>query len=270
MPELPEVETIARGLGRALRGRRVVAVEVREARLRAPVSPGFAARLTGRRIEAVFRRGKYLLAALDDGALWLIHLGMSGRITLAAAAAPQRRHDHVVVALDDARVLTYHDPRRFGRMDVIPAAALAAETGGGIDALAPELTPGALFALTRRRRTSTKALLMDQRRVAGLGNIYVNELLFRAGVRPRRRAGRLTRAQCARIVAATRAVLAEAIRHGGSSISDYRDGFGRAGRFQAAHRVYGRAGEPCSRCRTPLRACRVAGRSSFYCPRCQS
>jgi formamidopyrimidine-DNA glycosylase len=111
---------------------------------------------------------------------------------------------------------------------------------------------------------------MDQRRVAGLGNIYVNELLFRAGVRPRRRAGRLTRRQCARIVAATRAVLAEAIREGGSSIADYRDGFGRPGRFQAAHRVYGRAGEPCTRCGTAVRVCRVAGRSSFYCPRCQS
>ncbi len=270
MPELPEVETIARGLGPVLRGRRVVAVEVREARLRVPVPPDLAARLAGRRIADVFRRGKYLVAALDDGALWLVHLGMSGRLTLVAGPAPRGRHDHVAVLLDDARALVYHDPRRFGRMDVVAPAALVAETGGGVDALAPELTPALLFALTRRRRTSIKALLMDQRRVAGLGNIYVNEVLFRAAVRPRRRAGRLTRAECARIVAAMRAVLAEAIRDGGSSIADYRDGFGRPGAFQAAHRVYARAREPCPRCRTPVRACRVAGRSSFYCPRCQS
>jgi formamidopyrimidine-DNA glycosylase len=269
MPELPEVETIVRGLGPVLRGRRVVAVEVRERRLRVPVPPDLAARLAGRRIADVLRRGKYLVAALDDGALWLVHLGMSGRLTLVAGPAPRGRHDHVAVLFDDARALVYHDPRRFGRMDVVAPAALAAETGG-VDALAPELTPALLFALTRRRRTSIKALLMDQRRVAGLGNIYANEVLFRAGVRPRRRAGRLTRAECARIVAATRAVLAEAIRDGGSSIADYRDGFGRPGGFQAAHRVYGRAGEPCPRCRAPLRACRVAGRSSFYCPRCQS
>jgi formamidopyrimidine-DNA glycosylase len=270
MPELPEVETIVRGLGPALRGRRVVAVEVREARLRVPLPPDFAARLAGRRIADVLRRGKYLVATLDDGALWLVHLGMSGRLTLVAEPLPRGRHDHVAVLLDDARALVYHDPRRFGRMDVIAPAALAAETGGGIDALDPALTPAALFALTRGRRTATKALLMDQRRVAGLGNIYVNELLFRAGVRPSRRAGRLTRAECARIVAAMRAVLAEAIRDGGSSIADYRDGFGRPGGFQAAHRVYGRAGEPCVCCGALVRARRVAGRSSFYCPRCQS
>src|SRR5205823_438558 len=187
--------------------------------------------------------GKYLLAPLDDGRLWLVHLGMTGRLTLAPPGRADERHDHVVVRLDDGRVLTFNDARRFGRVAVIERAGLAAETGAGIDPLDRGFTAAALVALTRGRRTSIKALLMDQRRVAGLGNIYVNELLFRAGIRPGRRASRLRREECARLVRATRAVLEEAIRRGGSSISDYRDGLGRPGWFQLRHRVYDRARE---------------------------
>jgi len=269
VPELPEIETVARTLAPAVIGRRVVAVRVRERRLRGGVAPTFAARLTGRRIEAVARRGKYLLAPLDDGRLWLVHLGMTGQLTLAPHGRPDRRHDHVVVELDDGRLLTYHDPRRFGRMAVIEASGLVAETGAGIDPLEGAFTPDALFALTRGRRTPIKALLMDQRRVAGLGNIYANEILFRAGVRPGRRAARLARDDCRRIVVAARLVLADAIRRGGSSISDYRDGLGREGWFQLDHCVYDRAGRPCRSCRTPIRTRVVVGRSTFYCPRCQ-
>jgi formamidopyrimidine-DNA glycosylase len=269
VPELPEIETVVRGLAPELTGRRVVAVSVREARLRGGVAPEFADRLTGRRIAGLGRRGKYVLAALDDGRTWIVHLGMTGRLTLSAAGSAAERHDHIVIALDDGRVLTFNDARRFGRMAVLDAAAVAAETGTGIEPLAPEFTAAALFALTRRRRTSIKALLMDQRRVAGLGNIYVNEILFHAGIRPGRRAAGLRRDDCARIVTATRAVLADAIRRGGSSISDYRDGLGRRGWFQLRHRVYDRAGEPCGRCRTAIRARVIVGRSSFYCPRCQ-
>lgn len=269
MPELPEVETVVRSLAPAVTSRRIVAVEVRERRLRTPLAPEFAACLTGRRIEGLGRHGKYLLAPLDDGRVWLVHLGMTGRLTLGAPGVAVRPHDHVRIVLDDGRVLTYHDPRRFGRMDVLDPSALAAATGTGVDALAPALTPALLFALSRRRQASVKALLMDQRRVAGLGNIYVNEILFRAAVRPRRHAGRLRRVDCERLVAATRAVLAEAIRTGGSSISDYVDGLGRAGWFQQSHNVYDRAGAPCRRCATRIRRCVIVGRSSFYCPRCQ-
>jgi formamidopyrimidine-DNA glycosylase len=269
MPELPEVETVRRGLGPQLTGRRVRAVVVRDSRLRGGVAADFAARLVGRRIETVGRRGKYLLATLDDGRVWLVHLGMTGRLTLASAAAPPERHDHVIVELDDGRLVTYHDPRRFGRMAVVDGAAAAAETGSGLEPLGPEFTAAALFVLTRRRRTSVKALLMDQRRVAGLGNIYVNEILFQAGIRPRRSAGRLTRVECARVVRATRQVLAAAIRAGGSSISDYRDGLGRPGWFQLRHRVYDRAGTPCRRCSTLIRTHTIVGRSTFYCPTCQ-
>ncbi len=270
MPELPEVETVVRCLAPEVTGRRVLGVSVRETRLRGGVAPDFAERLAGRRIEGLARRGKYLLAPLDDGRLWLVHLGMTGRLTLAPPGRADERHDHVVVRLDDGRVLTFNDARRFGRVAVIERAGLAAETGAGIDPLDRGFTAAALVALTRGRRTSIKALLMDQRRVAGLGNIYVNELLFRAGIRPGRRALRLRREECARLVRATRAVLEEAIRRGGSSISDYRDGLGRPGWFQLRHRVYDRAGEPCRRCRGPIRARVIVGRSSFYCPRCQA
>ena len=270
MPELPEVETVVRGLAPELVGRRVADVVVHEARLRGGVAPGFAARLAGRRITGLARRGKYLLAALDDGRTWLVHLGMTGRLTLAAGDRVAERHDHVVIRLDDGRGVTYNDARRFGRMAVVDPADLARETGDGVDPLADAFTPALVFALTRGRRTSVKAVLMDQRRLAGLGNIYVNEILFHAGIRPGRRAARLATVDCRRLVRATRLVLAAAIRRGGSSISDYRDGLGQPGWFQLRHRVYDRAGEPCRRCKSPIRARVIVGRSSFYCPRCQT
>jgi len=270
MPELPEIETIVRGLAPALRARRIERVTVRDGRLRVPLAPDFAARLTGRRFVGMQRHGKFILAPLDDGRLWLVHLGMSGRLTLGHPERTEMRHDHVVLRLDDGRLLTYNDPRRFGRLAVIMPDKVAVETVPGVDALSARLTPDFLHASTRRhRRTTVKALLMDQREIAGLGNIYVNEILFQAGVRPRRRAGRLTRAESARLVEATRAVLARAIARGGSSISDYRDGFERIGSYQDEHQVYGRAGEPCPRCGTAVRSCIVTGRSTFYCPRCQ-
>ncbi len=246
MPELPEIETLVRGLGPDLCGRAVARVTVRENRLRGGVASDFVARLSGRRIRDLHRRGKYLLAPLDDGRVWLVHLGMTGRLTLAGPDRARERHDHV-------------EPE-----------AVGAETGAGLDPLGEAFTPAALFALTRERRTSIKALLMDQRRVAGLGNIYVNEILFRAGIRPRRRAARLRLVDCARLVRAARGVLAAAIRAGGSSISDYRDGRGQPGWFQLHHQVYDRAGSPCRRCATPIRAQVIVGRSSFYCPRCQT
>ena len=269
MPELPEVETVVRSLAPALRGRRVTGVRVREARLRSPVAADFARQLVGRTIAGITRHGKYLLAALDDGRVWIVHLGMTGRLTLAPAGYRPETHDHVLIGLDDERLVVYHDPRRFGRLAIVAANALAAETNAGIDALSPALTAEVLFALTRRRRTAVKTLLMDQRRIAGLGNIYVNEALFRAGIRPRRRAATVRRAECVRLVDELRAVLGEAIAGGGSSISDYVDGLGRSGWFQLQHQVYDRGGEPCRRCGTAIRQCVIVGRSSFFCPRCQ-
>jgi len=269
MPELPEVETIATGLAPRLAGRQVRRVTVHEPRLRVPLAATFPDGLEGRRLCDLRRFGKSLVATLDDDRRWVVHLGMTGRFTLRAAAVPRRLHDHVVVLLDGDEALVFNDVRRFGRMAVVAAAGLADEVGRGIDPLASAFTAAFLFTISRDRRVAVKSLLMDQRLIAGLGNIYANETLFHAGVRPRRRAGRLTRAECERIVVAARAVLAHAIVCGGSSISDYRDGFERFGTYQQHHHVYGRAGEPCRRCRAPIRGCVIVGRSSFYCSRCQ-
>jgi len=198
MPELPEVETIARGLAPELDGRTVADVVVREARLRTPVARDFAARLGGRTLGRMGRTGKYLVTPLDDGARWLVHLGMTGRLTIGGAHRLPLLHDHVELRLDDGRTLVYNDPRRFGRLDVLDAAALARVVGPGIDALDGTLTGDWLFVRARARRTSVKALLMDQREIAGLGNIYVSELLHRAGIRPRYGSGRTGTTGCPR------------------------------------------------------------------------
>jgi len=269
MPELPEVETLRRGLAAEITGRRITEVRVLERRLRWPLAPGFEASLAARRIEAVRRRAKYLLLDLDDGASWLVHLGMSGSLVVEPSAASVRKHTHVIATLDDRRELRFRDPRRFGFMRVAPESGLAMLQTLGVEPLDAAFTPGALHAVARRQRRAIKSLLMDQRVVVGLGNIYVSEILFRAGVRPGRRTSRVTRAQAERIVAATHQVLREAIVLRGSSISDYRDERGEPGGFQNTFRVYERAGEPCVRCRTVIRRRVIVGRSSFYCPACQ-
>jgi formamidopyrimidine-DNA glycosylase len=269
MPELPEVETIAVGLAPRLVGRLVRRVFVHERRLRVPLAAGFPRGLEGRRLCGLRRVGKSLVATLDDDRRWIVHLGMTGRFTLRAAAAARRPHDHVVVLLDGDEALVFNDVRRFGRMAVVESARLAAAVGRGVDPLAPEFPAEFLFGTSRARRLTVKSLLMDQRLIVGLGNIYVNEALFHAGVRPRRRAGRLTRRDSERIVAATREVLAHAIACGGSSISDYRDGFDGFGTYQEHHHVYDRTGDPCRCCGVPIRGCVITGRSSFFCPRCQ-
>lgn len=269
MPELPEVETVRRGLADAVTGRRIVAVEIHERRLRRPLECEFAARLTGRRIDRVRRRAKYLLLDLDDGASWLVHLGMTGTMVVLPADAPRRLHTHVVAALDDGRTLRFHDPRRFGLMRVGPADALAELATLGPEPLGAEFSADFLHGIARRQRRAVKSLLMDQQVVAGLGNIYVNEILFGAGIRPSRRTSRMTRADAERIVAETGRVLAEAIELRGSSISDYRDERGEPGAFQHTFRVYERAGERCRRCDGVIRRRVIVGRSSFYCPQCQ-
>ncbi len=269
MPELPEVETLRCGLAAEVTGREILDVRVHERRLRWPLVPDFEASLTARRIEAVRRRAKYLLLDLDDGAVWLVHLGMSGTFVVESPVAPRRKHTHVVATLGDGRELRFRDPRRFGFMRVAPESGLDMLHALGVEPLDPAFTATGLYALARRQRRAIKSLLMDQRVVAGLGNIYVSEILFRAGVRPGRRTSRVTRAQAERIVEATQHVLGEAIALRGSSISDYRDEHGETGGFQNTFRVYERAGAPCVRCSTAIRRRIIVGRSSFYCPTCQ-
>jgi formamidopyrimidine-DNA glycosylase len=269
MPELPEVETIRRSLTQRVRGARVEAVSVRERRLRRPLSPDFEALLIGRRIGDIDRRGKYLLFRLDDGRTWLVHLGMSGRLALTVRDAPLQPHDHVVVDFDAVQRLVFHDPRRFGLMRIGRESDLDELDNVGPDPLAEPRTPTAWRALVRGRRLPIKNLLMDQRVWAGIGNIYASEMLFRAGIRPRRGASRLRRAELERLAAAMREVLEEAVRLGGSSISDFADADGRPGYFQIHHAVYDRDGQPCPRCGAIIRRVVLSGRSSFYCPRCQ-
>jgi len=268
MPELPEVETVRRSL-RPVIGRRIEAVEVFEARLRRPLASDFAHRLSGHVVEDIKRRGKYLLFRLSGGDTLLAHLGMSGALLLQAAGVAREAHDHVRLQLSGAAQLTFNDPRRFGLLDLGHGEEFPELGNVGPDPLDEAFSLAAFIALTRGRKKPVKNLLMDQRALGGIGNIYANEILFRARVRPGRQAHRLTRAELARLFDATRAVLAHAIALGGSSISDYRDATGRPGYFHLRLAVYDRAGKPCPRCRTPVRHAVHAGRSSFYCPTCQ-
>jgi len=268
MPELPEVETVRRSL-LTLIGRRIEAVEVYEARLRRPIETDFARRVCGQVIEAIGRRGKYLIFGLSGGECLLAHLGMSGALLLQAPAVAREAHDHVRVQLSDGVRLIYNDPRRFGLLRVGPLAQLTELDNVGPDPLDDDFSLQALAALARGRKKPVKNLLMDQRALGGIGNIYANEILFRAGIRPGRQARRLTQAELRRLFEATRRILQSAIRLGGSSISDYRDGDGRPGYFQLRLAVYDRAGRPCPRCGTAVRRAVHAGRSSFYCPQCQ-
>ncbi len=269
MPELPEVETVASGLRRTLVGRRIVTVTVRERRLRRPIPHDLAALVSGRAVTSVSRHGKLLRLALDDDGLELVmHLGMSGTVRVQDDSGGLRRHDHVMMALDDGRAVIFHDPRRFGLITVRAAGGAAAEPLG-VDPVNGGFTADLLGAVTRGRRRPIKNLLMDQSLIAGLGNIYANEILAVAGVRPGRASGRLSRGQREAIVAATRDVLDAAIRRGGSSISDFHDASGRQGAFQTRFLVYDREGEPCRRCETSIRRRVLGGRSTYYCPRCQ-
>jgi len=289
MPELPEVESIRRMLKRSVVGRTIVAAKVTEPRLRRRVAPALARAVVGRRIEGVGRRAKYLIVRLSGGDAIVVHLGMSGTITHRESRAGIDRagsgnppdglsgqvdsaHDHAVLELDDGSRIVYNDPRRFGLLKLIPLDGLAASEE--LRALGPEPLSRAFDAAylaekARARRLAIKNLIMDQRIVAGIGNIYAAEILFRAGVRPARRAGGLKRAEIERIVAAAPCVLKEAIGRRGTTFRSYRDSRGRPGGFAGRLRVYGREGEPCYRCSTPIRNLMVGQRASFFCPRCQ-
>ncbi|HXG52991.1 MAG TPA: bifunctional DNA-formamidopyrimidine glycosylase/DNA-(apurinic or apyrimidinic site) lyase [candidate division Zixibacteria bacterium] len=273
MPELPEVETIRRGLRKRLRGRRIEQVEVLEPRLRVEVDGRLASRLRGRAIVDVGRRAKYVLIRLEDGGVWLFHLGMSGKLIYVDPALPRQKHDHIVARLDNGAELRYHDPRRFGLSLVAEKTELpgVAQLGRlGPDPFDRRFSAGYLYACTRKSSRRIRDLLLDQGIVAGIGNIYANEALYRAGVRPTARSRRLTRAEVGRLAAAIPELLREAIRWCGTSFSDYRDADDRFGEFQSRLAVYGRQGEPCRMCGTPVRRVVLGNRSAFYCPACQA
>jgi formamidopyrimidine-DNA glycosylase len=272
MPELPEVETIRRTLDPLVRGHRIASVEARRRDLRWPLPIEFEASLVGRRVDSTSRRGKYLLFALDDGLVWAVHLGMSGTLihhksdTLDQVA----KHEHVVVRLDDGNSLAFRDPRRFGSMLVALPGDCPFLSALGPEPLDRRAFTGDYLVLCRERtRRRVKDVLMDQRVVAGLGNIYVNEILFVAGIRPSRRMPRVSKADCETLVEATRYVLEDAIAHRGTSISDFLDGIGRPGGYQGRRRVYDRAREPCPRCEGVIRECVIGQRATFFCSSCQ-
>jgi formamidopyrimidine-DNA glycosylase len=273
MPELPEVETILRSLAPLLAGRRIERVAVRDSRLREPVPGRRLKRLAvGRRVLGLRRRAKYLLVDLEGGLCLVVHLGMSGRLHLKPKEAPLATHVHVVVALDDGGELRFEDPRRFGLFDIVAASALERDPrfrGLGPEPFSEGCSGSYFFERSRGLRKPIKNFLMDARHVVGVGNIYASEALFLAGVRPDRAAGRLERRSWDRVAAALKRVLEEAIRQGGTTLNDFQDGNGNEGYFQVYLRVYGREGEPCIRCGARVRAMVLAGRSSFFCPRCQ-
>lgn len=266
MPELPEVETIARGLDRVLRGREIVAIEVLWPRTIDRMSVAFES-LRGDAVASVGRIGKYIAVALCSGKTLAIHLRMTGRLTVARAG---ERIDHERAALHfaDGDRLAFGDARKFGRMRVIEGDA-AATLGVGVDPLSDALDAQSFRKMLKDRTTPIKAFLLDQRRLAGIGNIYACEALFRARIRPRRRAGRLTAGERERLLRALRSVLKRAIELRGSSVDDYVDAEGLQGTFQKQLTVYGRAGLPCRRCRTPIKRIVLAQRGTFYCPVCQ-
>ena len=274
MPELPEVETVRRGLAMRMTGRHIVRAELRRPDLRRPFPPMLAQRLEGARIGELSRRGKYILIELDDSGLLLLHLGMSGRITAGGNNAPDEKHDHVVLTLDDGTVVRFNDPRRFGTLDYLPRSEIDAHpllAGMGPEPLEPGFDGAYLDRKLAGKMTPIKAALLDQKIVAGLGNIYVCEALYRAGISPRRLAATVTGARAARLAAAVREVLEEAITAGGSSLRDYVQANGELGYFQHRWAVYGKEGEPCPGCSCAEGVRRIvqSGRSTFFCSKRQ-
>ncbi|MBX9592293.1 MAG: bifunctional DNA-formamidopyrimidine glycosylase/DNA-(apurinic or apyrimidinic site) lyase [Hyphomonadaceae bacterium] len=317
MPELPEVETVRAGLEPVLQGRRFIRVEQRRKDLRFPLPERFAERLTGRRVSRLERRAKYILVHLDKGEVLAMHLGMTGRFSVKlpgrgkgrrtapawSVSAPHplpaeewgegtrlgefthdhgadARHDHLVFTMSGGAVVTYNDARRFGYMTLIPAAGIEQDAffrNLGVEPLGEALSPAYVARRAHGKKVDLKAFLMDQRIIAGLGNIYVCEALFRAGLSPWRRASRLAAGTAQptpateRLVAAIKSVLNDAIGAGGSTLRDYKQANGDSGSFQERFAVYGRAGEACARpgCRGTVRRKTQGGRSTFHCPVCQ-
>jgi formamidopyrimidine-DNA glycosylase len=294
MPELPEVETVCRGLAPAMTGAEIVKVEQRRSDLRFPFPADFCQRLEGRRIVSIKRRAKYLLMALDSGETLLAHLGMTGRFTVALPApagvdqdrlgafyhetAPAALHDHVVIHLRSGARVTYNDPRRFGFMDLVAAGQREHHKllrDLGVEPLGDGLTSDYLAAAAAGRRTDLKAFLLDQTVIAGLGNIYVSEALHRACLSPKREAATIAGPRRLdhrrRLIGSIRSVLHDAIRAGGSTLRDYRSAGGDLGYFQHAFRVYDRADAPCPNmgCAGTIKRIVQSARATYYCPRCQ-
>jgi formamidopyrimidine-DNA glycosylase len=290
MPELPEVETVRMGLLPVMEGHRITYAETRRGDLRVPFPNDFAGRLTGRRVKRLWRRAKYILGDLDDGETLVIHLGMSGRMSVHLAGAAKKlgnyvhdmggvtvgqdKHDHVVFDTDAPARIVFNDHRRFGLMLLVETSTLDEHKlfkGLGIEPLSDAFDTAYLTGALKGKKTPIKSALLDQRVIAGLGNIYVCEALFRARISPKRRAMRVKPAEAAALVIAIKSVLREAVKAGGSSLRDHKRTDGELGMFQHNFAVYGREGKPCPGpgCKGTIKRIVQAGRSTFYCPSCQ-
>ena len=269
MPELPEVETTRRGLAPFVVDTSIRQLTVREPRLRWPVAPGLAGDVAGRRIEALSRRGKYLLLELDRGCL-LIHLGMSGSLRYLGRGEAIRTHDHFDIELESGGLLRYNDPRRFGSLHYTQEPALHPLLARlGPEPLGEAFTVEHLASEARGRRTAIKQLIMNGSVVVGVGNIYANEALYRAGIHPARAAGRVSRPRLERLRDEIRAVLEDALASGGTTLRDFVGGDGRPGYFRRSLSVYERNGSACKRCGTTIRRRVIGQRATYYCPACQ-
>lgn len=273
MPELPEVETVARALRPHLTGRRITRVEVFSPKMREPLTPLLEAGLPGRTVVTVRRRGRYLLLDLDDGRTVLAHLGMSGVIRLEGAEVPRRKHEHVFLFFEEDLIFRFECPRRFSVLKICSPKCPGEDPPElatlGVEPLSEAFDAEYFFRRSRGRTGPLKVFLMNNEIVTGVGNIYATEALFAAGLRPTRQAGSLSRKECGMLVTAVRQVLRNAIAAGGTTIHDYRHVDGSEGKFEQELRVYGRAGQPCEVCGTPIRTVRLGGRSSAFCPHCQ-
>jgi formamidopyrimidine-DNA glycosylase len=274
MPELPEVETTLRGIEPYLVGRRIARLEVREPRFRLPIPPDLPERLVGREVEGLVRRGKYILIAVGDGTL-ILHLGMSGSLRVLPAETPPARHDHWDLCLADGVCLRLRDPRRFGLLVWTQDPPDLAQTRHpllkdlGPEPLGHSFDGAYLYRASRGRRAPVKSFVMDADVVVGVGNIYANESLYLACIRPTRAANRIGPERYARLAECVRQVLSAAIDQGGTTLRDFVQEDGHPGYFAQHLQVYGRAGEPCPTCSTPLAQMRIAQRASYFCPRCQ-
>ena len=275
MPELPEVETTRRGIRPHIKGRRVQAVAVRQRKLRWPVSKQIERLLPGQCIAEVGRRGKYLLLHSEAGAL-MIHLGMSGSLRLVAEDTAAGKHDHADIVFDNRQVLRFHDPRKFGSLLWVDGTrdGDAQLSHPLLDSLGPEplgddFTGDYLFARSRGRRGPVKSFIMDSRVVVGVGNIYANEALFLSGIRPTRKAGKISQPRYQRLCSTIKQVLSDAIAAGGTTLRDFTNSDGKPGYFSQSLYVYGRGGLPCAHCKRPLKEARLVQRATVYCGHCQ-
>lgn len=281
MPELPEVETVVRGLTPFIQGATVKRVLLKRKDLRFPFPPRFATLLQGASILRIGRRAKYLLFSLSNGKILLVHLGMSGRLRFESGqtsspgdfyddSPANTRHDHAIFELKPHGRLVYNDARRFGFMELLPAAELDQRFADlGIEPLSNAFNAKTLLKLLKNKKTAIKTALLDQRLIAGIGNIYACEALFEARISPKKPAGRITAQEASCLALAIKKVLKKAIRYGGSTLRDFKDAEGRNGRFQNEFKAYDRMGQPCPWCRAPIKRLTQTGRSTFYCPICQ-